>query len=96
MNYLLQRFFSKLNLRAGYHHIRMAKGEEYKTAFQTHIGHYEGYVLWPNRSTGYFPKCHESNSGSSTQKKFALVFFDDILIYNQEMESHLTHLKEVL
>ena len=39
------KWFSKLGHRAGYHQIRLALGEEYKTAFQTHDGHYEITVL---------------------------------------------------
>ncbi|KAK1653770.1 hypothetical protein QYE76_071575 [Lolium multiflorum] len=39
------QWFTSLDLRAGYHQIRMAEGEEYKTAFQTHHGHFEYKVL---------------------------------------------------
>lgn len=38
-------WFSKLDLRAGYHQIRLASGEEYKTAFHTHNGHCQFNVL---------------------------------------------------
>lgn len=44
-------WFTFLDLCSGFHQIRMAVGEEFKTAFQTHNGHYE-YRVMPNGVTG--------------------------------------------
>jgi hypothetical protein len=90
-------WFSKLNLREGYYQIRLAPGEEYKTAFQIHFGHYEFRVIVFGLCGG--PNTFQAAMNSTLTpflRKSVLVFFDDILIYSKPLEDHIIHLQQVL
>jgi hypothetical protein len=89
--------FSKIDLRYGYHQVRIKDKDIHKTTFRMRYGHYE-FVVVPFRLTKASATfmCLMNNVLRKFLDIFVLVFIDEILVYSKNKEEHEEHLKLVL
>nr|GEW70707.1 putative reverse transcriptase domain-containing protein [Tanacetum cinerariifolium] len=88
--------YSKIDLRSGYHQLRVRKQDVPKTAFRTRYGHYEFQVMpfgLTNTPTVFMDLMNRVYK--PYLDKFVIVFIDDILIYSKDEKEHEEHLKVI-
>jgi hypothetical protein len=89
--------FSKIDLRLGYHQLRIRPSDIPKTTFITKYGLYEFIVMSFSLTNAPAYFMYLINSVFMYYlDKFVVVFIDDILIYSQNEQEHEEHLRKVL
>ncbi|EAL17174.1 hypothetical protein CNBN1990 [Cryptococcus deneoformans B-3501A] len=91
------KVFTKIDLRGAYNLLRIKAGEEWKTAFRTRYGHFE-YLVMPfglTNAPASFQHLMNHNFRDLLDI-FVIIYLDDILIYSPDLETHQSHVIQVL
>ena len=91
------KYYTRLDMQDAYNQLRIAPGDEYKTAFRTRYGHYE-YLVMPFGLTNA-PASFQAYANDCLHEfldVFCLVYLDDVLIFSETLDEHVTHVKRVL
>ncbi|GBG66760.1 hypothetical protein CBR_g68746 [Chara braunii] len=90
-------YFSKLDLKSGYHQIEIQPQDRYKTAFKTRYGHFE-WIVMPFGLTNA-PATFQAAMTTEFRDlldRSVLIYLDDILVYSRTLDEHIVHLCVVL
>ncbi|GBG65770.1 hypothetical protein CBR_g52361 [Chara braunii] len=91
------KYFSKLDLKSGYHQLEIHPRDRHKTVFKTRYGHFE-WVIMPFGLTNA-PTTFQAAMPTEFRDmldRFVLIYLDDILVYSQTLDEHIVHLRAVL
>ncbi|GKC27660.1 putative reverse transcriptase domain-containing protein [Tanacetum coccineum] len=89
-------YFSKIDLRSGYHQLRVHEDDILKTVFRTRYGHFEFTIMPFGLTTPTVFIDLMNRVCRPYLNKFVIVFIDDILVYSKTQEEHKVHLGLVL
>jgi hypothetical protein len=90
-------YFTKLDIEEAYHKLRIASGDEWKTAFRTRYGHYEYTVVFLGLVNA--PVAFQGHINTVLHEYldlFCIAYLDDIVVYSNLLEEHEEHVRLVL